>query len=126
MYIKYFERLADRNSHPQEALLPEDVLPNLKSHQYQRLKETLVIHAGILGLHTFLFAIAWKSSVQNYCPFQYTGEIIVSGSVDLSNYLLLSQLLDLGARAIEYIRTTIDINSPNPFKGDPTMKVNHA
>jgi hypothetical protein len=74
MYSKYFKRLADRDTQSQEALLPEDALPTLQSHKYLSLKRTLVIHAGILGLYTFLFAMTWKFSIRNSCAFQYTDE----------------------------------------------------
>jgi len=109
MYSKSSKGLADMDAQSQEALLPEDVLPNLQSHKYLSLKRTLAIHASILGLYTFLFTMAWKFSIRPSCRFQYTNEAYYPA-----------------VKAIEYIQTTRDIDSPNPFKGNPSMEVDHA
>jgi hypothetical protein len=75
-----------------------------------------------------LFFSQWLGSFPFEIPVHLSTQTKpnVSGSVDLNNYDFLTRSTDPAVRAIEYIRTTTDIDSHNAFKGDPSMEVDHA
>jgi hypothetical protein len=80
MFDKYYPKVGDGDRLSEEALLPEDVPPNRNSHTCLSVKRTLAIHAGILGLYTFLFLVAWRLLVKNSYHSVQPGSEIYSNS----------------------------------------------
>ncbi|PMD34175.1 hypothetical protein L207DRAFT_638723 [Hyaloscypha variabilis F] len=109
MYSQEYEKLHNAADESQETLL-ESNIPIEKLHKCFSLRKALAIHACVLSFYTVLALLAWRLSMQSFCASTKYGNGTYTPAT----------------KAIENKLVTIDIDSPNPYHGNPNTELDQA
>jgi hypothetical protein len=126
MFSKLHSEIREGDRLSKEALLPETEVSEPRQSS-SLTRKFLGTHIAIFSLYTILFLIAWKlqgKSSQSFVDWTFSNHC-KSLPQHLSADVLTFRTAP-ASQAVEIIPLVADIDSPNSFRGNPSVEVDQA